>query len=201
MSQAPADPGALPAAGAERLLQPRCRPDQLPCPQRLLLPRALPLAALPAAAKPAASADVAEADADRGALAAQPEVTGPLSRLTVRHHDPRSEPRALAAHAGICAGGGEQSPSLQQKRGNGVRACGLVKRQAGRYAICKTVFDPDLDQHGNPTILLRPTSPPETQPGCAYPAFVPPARHRRISGGPTPPTKLVGVGLLHYGLS
>jgi hypothetical protein len=26
--------------------------------------------------------------------------------------DPREEPGALAAHAGICAGGGEQSPSL-----------------------------------------------------------------------------------------
>jgi RNA-directed DNA polymerase len=30
--------GALPAAGAERLLQLLRRPDQLPCPQRLLLP-------------------------------------------------------------------------------------------------------------------------------------------------------------------
>jgi hypothetical protein len=43
---------------------------------------------------------------------AQPEATAPLSRLAVRRHDPRWEPGALAAHAGICAGGGEQSPSL-----------------------------------------------------------------------------------------
>jgi RNA-directed DNA polymerase len=42
-----------------------------------------------------------------GALAAQPEATAPLSRLAVRRHDPRWEPGALAAHAGICAGGGE----------------------------------------------------------------------------------------------
>jgi hypothetical protein len=42
----------------------------------------------------------------RGALAAQPEVAAPLSRLAVRRHDPRWEPGALAAHAGICAGGG-----------------------------------------------------------------------------------------------
>ncbi len=33
----------------------------------------------------------------------------PLKRLTF---DPREEPGALAAHAGICAGGGEQSPFL-----------------------------------------------------------------------------------------
>jgi hypothetical protein len=80
-------------------------PDQLPCPQRLLLPRALALASLPAAAQPAAPADVAEDDADRGALAAQPEVAAPLSRLAVRRHDLRWEPSALAAHARICAGG------------------------------------------------------------------------------------------------
>jgi hypothetical protein len=47
---------------------------------------------------------VAQDDADRGALAAQPEATAPLSRLAVRRHDPRWEPGALAAHAGICAG-------------------------------------------------------------------------------------------------
>ena len=74
-----------------------------------------PLAALPPAAQPAAQADVAEDDADRGALAAQPEAAAPLSRLAVRRHDPRWEPGALAAHAGICAGGGEQSPSLPRR--------------------------------------------------------------------------------------
>jgi hypothetical protein len=31
-------------------------------------------------------------------------------RLAVRRHDPRGEPGALAAHAGICAGGGDQNP-------------------------------------------------------------------------------------------
>jgi RNA-directed DNA polymerase len=30
--------------------------------------------------------------------------SAPLSRLAVRRHDPRWEPGALAAHAGICAG-------------------------------------------------------------------------------------------------
>ena len=78
--------------------------------------RALAPATLPAATQPAAQADVAEDDADRGALAAQSEVAAPLSRLAVRRHDPRWEPGALAAHAGICAGGGEQSPSLPRRR-------------------------------------------------------------------------------------
>ena len=73
------------------------------------------LAALPPATQPAAQADVAEDDADRGALAAQPEAPASLSRLAVRRHDPRWEPGALAAHAGICAGGGEQSPSLPRR--------------------------------------------------------------------------------------
>jgi hypothetical protein len=80
-----------------------------------LLPRARALAALLPATQPATQADVAEDDADRGALAAQSEATAPLSRLAVRRHDPRWEPGALAAHAGICAGGGEQSPSLPRQ--------------------------------------------------------------------------------------
>jgi hypothetical protein len=42
----------------------------------------------------------------------QPEVAAPLSRLAVRRHDPRWEPGAVVPLAGICAGGGEQSPSL-----------------------------------------------------------------------------------------
>ena len=62
------------------------------------------LATLPPATQRATQADVAEDDADRGTLAAQPEVAAPLSRLAVRRHDPRWEPGALAAHAGICAG-------------------------------------------------------------------------------------------------
>jgi hypothetical protein len=55
---------------------------------------------------------VAADDADRGMLAAQPETPAPLSRLAVRRHDPRWEPGAVLPLAGICAGGGEQSPSL-----------------------------------------------------------------------------------------
>jgi Reverse transcriptase (RNA-dependent DNA polymerase) len=66
-----------------------------------------PIGCAAPAAKPAAQADVAEDDEDRGALAAQPEVAAPLSRLAVRRHDPRWEPGAVVPLAGICAGGDE----------------------------------------------------------------------------------------------
>ena len=52
----------------------------------------------------------------RGALVAQPETPAPLSRLAVRRHDLRQEPGAVVPLAGICAGGGEQSPSLPRLR-------------------------------------------------------------------------------------
>jgi hypothetical protein len=58
---------------------------------------------------------VPEDDADRGALVAQPETPASLSRLAVRRHDPRQEPGAVVPLAGICAGGGEQSPSLPRR--------------------------------------------------------------------------------------
>jgi hypothetical protein len=61
---------------------------------------------------PTARADVAEDDADRGALAAQPEVAAPLSRVAVRRHDPRWEPGALAAHTGIAV----PTETLQDQR-------------------------------------------------------------------------------------
>ena len=38
-------------------------------------------------------------------VGAQPETPASLSRLAVRHHDPRQEPGAVVPHAGICAGG------------------------------------------------------------------------------------------------
>jgi hypothetical protein len=73
---------------------------------------ALSLTALSPPAQPAAPADLSEDDAARGPLVAQPETPASLSRLAVRRHDPRQEPGAVVPLAGICAGGGEQSPSL-----------------------------------------------------------------------------------------
>jgi retron-type reverse transcriptase len=44
-------------------------------------------------------------------LSADPRKT-PYAMSPLRRHNPREEPGALAAHAGICAGGGRQRPSL-----------------------------------------------------------------------------------------
>src|SRR5215475_10090965 len=44
----------------------------------------------------------------------------------LRRQNPREEPGALAAHAGICAGGGEQSSSLP-------RPSTLPRRATGRH--------------------------------------------------------------------
>ena len=49
--------------------------------------------------------------ADRPVLAV-PTHLASVAREAVPRHHPRWEPGALAAPAGICAGGGEQSPSL-----------------------------------------------------------------------------------------
>jgi hypothetical protein len=47
-------------------------------------------------------------------LAAQPEIRHPYP-AGVRRHDPRQEPGAVVPLAGICAGGGEQSPSVPRR--------------------------------------------------------------------------------------
>jgi hypothetical protein len=105
-------------------------------------------------------------------LAAQPETPAPLSRLAVRRHDPRWEPGALAAHAGICAGGGEQSPSLPRRAFSITyephkfrwmltrESCGVLPRSpsgpnSGRCAACKSAADPDLEQGGNTNVVVR----------------------------------------------
>ncbi len=48
-------------------------------------------------------------------LAAVRRVASASKPLTIRRQNPREEPGALAAHAGICAGGGEQSPFLPRQ--------------------------------------------------------------------------------------
>src|SRR5262249_569135 len=49
-------------------------------------------------------------------LPADPRTT-PNALPPLRRHHPREEPGALAAHAGICAGGGAQSSSLPRPSG------------------------------------------------------------------------------------
>ena len=50
--------------------------------------------------------------------------TTPIALSPLRRQNPREEPGALAAHAGICAGGGEQCSSLPRPW-TGVECCVL----------------------------------------------------------------------------
>src|SRR5271166_5478685 len=59
------------------------------------------------APQPAASINVGPNEDDRGPVPANPAHPASVAREAVPRHDPRWEPGALAAHAGICAGGGE----------------------------------------------------------------------------------------------
>jgi hypothetical protein len=85
---------------------------------------------------------VAEDDADCGALAAQPEAAAPLSRLAVRCHDPRWEPGAVVPLAGICTGGGEQSPTLPRLcYSNGLRTTRIAVDVAWRIVSASGGID------------------------------------------------------------
>jgi hypothetical protein len=111
-------------------------------------------------------------------VAANPREPPPLtlSRLAVRRPDPRWKPGALAAHAGICAGGGKQSPSLPRQSffqgfikhmefggsclenlGPAVAVCARLKGRRAGVRRYKAVVDPNLKQRGNTNLLSRHT--------------------------------------------
>src|SRR5712691_6292046 len=54
-----------------------------------------------------------------------------ISRTALRRSHPRQEPSAVVPHAGVCAGGGEQSSSLPQLLVLGLCVLGLVASIAG----------------------------------------------------------------------
>src|SRR5271170_4674798 len=64
------------------------------------------------APQPATSIDVDPNEDDRRPVLANPLHPASVAREAVPRHHPRWEPGALAAPAGICAGGGQQWPSL-----------------------------------------------------------------------------------------
>src|SRR5439155_8695901 len=64
-------------------------------------------------------------------------VTSVIKSFIARRHDPREEPGALAAHAGICAGGGEQSSSLPRQGSAG----GLVKRMQSVESVKASAYE------------------------------------------------------------
>src|SRR5207245_7684821 len=61
--------------------------------------------------------------ARRPLLSANQNAT-PIAMSPLRRQNPREEPGALAAHAGICAGGEEKSSSLP-------RPCAILRRCSG----------------------------------------------------------------------
>src|SRR5271166_5334446 len=72
------------------------------------------------APQPAASINVGPNEDDRGPVPAIPTHPASVAGEAVPRHHPRWEPGALAAPAGICAGGGQQWPSLPRPpRGQG----------------------------------------------------------------------------------
>ena len=68
------------------------------------------------APQPATSIDVDPNEDDRRPVLANPSHPASVAGEAVPRHHPRWEPGALAAPAGICAGGGQQWPSLPRPR-------------------------------------------------------------------------------------
>jgi hypothetical protein len=88
---------------------PACRPVPRDC-------STIALTAPPAATKPAAQADVAEAMMRISKhWRSSPKLRHPYPDWRFDVITRGGGPSALAAHAGICAGGGEQSPSLPRQ--------------------------------------------------------------------------------------
>src|SRR3954468_2716475 len=67
----------------------------------------------------------------------------PLARAAIRRHHPRQEPSAVVPHAGICAGGGWQQPSLPQPGGIG----GSVRAEVKNDLLCRA-FTADWASRG-----------------------------------------------------
>ena len=70
------------------------------------------LAAGAPASQPARPPDLGADGAPRRSMATSARDHAPLARSPLRRQNPREEPSALDAHAGICAGGARQRPSL-----------------------------------------------------------------------------------------
>src|ERR1700687_897528 len=70
------------------------------------------LARIAHAAQPNGTPQLGEVHPARRPLLSANQNATPAAMSPLRRQNPRDEPGALAAHAGICAGGGQQWPSL-----------------------------------------------------------------------------------------
>src|ERR1700719_1998592 len=97
---------------AQRVSELLCRFRKQPEPVVVLQRGAMALAQVAQAAQPACIYELGEVHLHLRTLLPVDQDTTPTAMSPLRRQNPREEPGALAAHAGIRAGGGWQQPSL-----------------------------------------------------------------------------------------
>src|ERR1700757_298439 len=97
---------------AQRAPELLCRFRKQPEPVVVLQRRAMALAQVAQATQPACIHELGEVYQYHRPLLPVDQDTTPAAMSPFRRQNPREEPGALVAHAGICAGGGERSSSL-----------------------------------------------------------------------------------------
>jgi Reverse transcriptase (RNA-dependent DNA polymerase) len=119
---------------------------QSPQPVVVLQPGEEAVADVAQAAKPESATQLGEVcPARRPLLSANQDSTRP-ARPPLRRQNPREEPGALVAHAGICAGGGEKSSSLPRPSTARNKAC--VHRPGQALRSCPYLSDSQTCQSG-----------------------------------------------------
>src|SRR6266436_2441993 len=99
-------------ADAERAPELLCRFRKQPEPVVVLQRGAMALAQVAQTTQPACIHELGEVHQRHRPLLPVDQDTASMAMSPFRRQNPREEPGALAAHAGICAGGGQQRPSL-----------------------------------------------------------------------------------------
>ena len=94
------------------------------------------------AAKPEGLPDLGEVHPARRPLLPANSDTAPAALSPLRRQNPREEPGALAAPAGICAGGEEQSSSLPRPSA-GLRKAELIEHARRQVAVCALLHQSD----------------------------------------------------------
>ena len=108
--------GALDETDAARASELLRSLGQRPEPVVVLQQGEVALARVAQAAQPKGTPQLGEVHPARRPLLSANQDATPFAMSPLRRQNPREEPGALAAHAGICAGGAEQSASLVRCR-------------------------------------------------------------------------------------
>src|SRR5450755_3006681 len=87
------------------------------------------LARVAQAAQPNGTPQLGEVHPARRPLLSANQNATPFAMSPLRRQNPREEPGALAAHAGICAGGEEKSSSLPRPSNATKHASGEVRKR------------------------------------------------------------------------